>query len=551
MILTTQNDFFNKIKDGAIKGWKTHKVLPSISLAQAALESAWGKSELATKGNNLFGIKGTYNGNSVTVKTSEFVNGAWIKVDAKFRKYPTWNESIEDHGTFFNSSEWRKKNYKDVIGETDYKKAANALQKAGYATDPTYSNKLIKLIEEYKLNQWDNLKEENIKMTTILMISGHGENKDKTFDPGAIGFITKGEHKYFEQDLFKAMKKFLPKTHNIVFFSEYNVYDYGNLVALANKYGSDTIVVEWHFDAGVAAASGGHVIVHKNYSPDNIDLKIRDVIKKHVGVRYTHKGQSGISGRTDLANVKRAASGNINYRLVEVGFGTSPKDSNVMLNKIDALAKDFILELVGSVSNTPVVETNKPVVTPKPVKPETKSVEQLAREVMQGMYGSGEDRKKALGSKYDAVQKRVNELASGEKPVPASKSIDVLVKETLAGVHGNGDARKRSLGSNYEAVMNKINGKVATPPKPAAKSIDTLVAETLAGKHGNGDARKKSLGSNYNAVMNKINGGAKPAGKSIDTLVKETLAGKHGNGEARKKSLGSNYDAVMRVINKK
>lgn len=384
-------------------------------------------------------------------------------------------------------------------------------------------------------------------MTTLLFIAGHGENKNGSFDPGAFGFIKKGEHKYFEQDLFVAMKKFLPKTHNIVFFSEYNVYDYGNLVALANKYGSDTIVVEWHFDAGVAAASGGHVIVHKNYSPDNIDLKIRDVLKKHIGVRYNHKGEAGISGRTDLANVKRAANGNINYRLVETGFGTSPKDSNVMLNKIDALAKDLILELVGSVSNTPVVETNKPVVTPKPVKPETKNVEQLAREVMQGMYGSGEDRKKALGSKYDAVQKRVNELASGEKPVPAAKSIDTLVKETLAGVHGNGDARKRSLGSNYDAVMNKINGKVATP----AKSIDTLVKETLAGKYGNGETRKKALGSNYNAVMNKINGGAKPSGKSIDTLVKETLAGKHGNGDARKKSLGSNYDAVMKVINKK
>lgn len=388
-------------------------------------------------------------------------------------------------------------------------------------------------------------------MTTLLFIAGHGENKDGSFDPGALGFIKKGEHKYFEQDLFVAMKKFLPKTHNIVFFSEYNVYDYGNLVALANKYGSDTIVVEWHFDAGVSAASGGHVIIHANFSPDNIDLKIRDVLKKHIGVRYTHKGEAGISGRTDLANVKRAANGNINYRLVETGFGTSPKDSNVMLNKIDALAKDFILELVGAVSSAPVVVGNKPVLQPVPNTPATKTVEQLAIEVIQGMHGSGEDRKKALGSQYDAVQKRVNELANKEKPVPPSKSIDTLVKETLAGVHGNGEARKRSLGSNYDAVMNKINGKVATPPKPAAKSIDTLVAETLAGKHGNGDARKKSLGSNYNAVMNKINGGAKPAGKSIDTLVKETLAGKHGNGDARKKSLGSNYNAVMKIINKK
>lgn len=66
-----QSDFINKIKDGVVKTWDTHQVLPSISAAQAILESNWGRSGLAVKGNNLFGIKGEYEGQSVLMETSE------------------------------------------------------------------------------------------------------------------------------------------------------------------------------------------------------------------------------------------------------------------------------------------------------------------------------------------------------------------------------------------------------------------------------------------------------------------------------------------------
>lgn len=501
--MTTQKDFFNQIKQGAIKGWKTHKVLPSISLAQAALESAWGKSELATKGNNLFGIKGNYNGDSITIKTSEFINGEWVKVDAKFKKYPSWNESIEDHGTFFTSGEWRKTNYKAVIGETDYKKAAKALQSSGYATDPTYADKLIKLIEEYKLNEWGNLKEENINMTTFLVIDGHGENKDRSFDPGATGLIKKGEHKYFEENFFPAVKKYLPKDSNVVLFSEYNVYDYKNLVTLADKYGKNTVVIEMHYDAGSSSASGGHVIVHAAYAPDKYDLAIRDVIKKHIGVRYEHKGQKGISGRDNLGNCNRAKSAGLNYRLVELGFGTNAKDAATMVDNVDAIAKDFVQALIGKVNDKPITVA-KPVAKPVVSKPAAKSIDQLANEVIAGKHGSGDARRKALGSQFDAVQAKVNQLLGAKTVVKAPvKTVQQLATETLAGKHGNGDARKKSLGSNYNAVMNIINGKTV-----AKKSVDTIAREVIAGKFGNGTDRKKNIekaGYNYNEVQKRVN----------------------------------------------
>lgn len=255
-------------------------------------------------------------------------------------------------------------------------------------------------------------------MTTFLVISGHGENNNGSFDPGATGIITKGEHKYYEQDFFPAVKKFLPKDSNVVLFSEYNVYDYKNLVTLANKYGKDTVVIEMHYDAGVSAASGGHVIVHSAYAPDKYDLAIRDVIQKHIGVRYEHKGHKGISGRDNLGNCNRAKAAGLNYRLVELGFGTNPKDAATMVNNVDAIAKDFVQALIGKVNDTPVAVT-KPVATPV-------------------------------------------------APKPATKSIDTLVAETLKGIHGNGDARKKSLGSSYDAVMNIINGGSKPAPTPVA-----------------------------------------------------------------------------------
>ena len=62
-----------------------------------------------------------------------------------------------------------------------------------------------------------------------------------------------------------------------------------------------------------------------------LDLRIRDAISKTIGVRYEHQGNKGISGRNNLANCNRCANGGINYRLVELGFGTSPIDSKIML----------------------------------------------------------------------------------------------------------------------------------------------------------------------------------------------------------------------------
>lgn len=85
----------------------------------------------------------------------------------------------------------------------------------------------------------------------------------------------------------------------------------------------------------------------------------------------------------------------------------------------------------------------------------TKSVEELAQEVIAGKYGNGEDRKQALGDRYAEVQARVNEILA---PAP-EPSVDILdlVRKTIRGDFGNGEDRRNALGSNYDEVQRQVN----------------------------------------------------------------------------------------------
>lgn len=91
----------------------------------------------------------------------------------------------------------------------------------------------------------------------------------------------------------------------------------------------------------------------------------------------------------------------------------------------------------------------------------SKSVDELAREVIAGKYGNGDARKSALGSRYSEVQSKVNEILNGNKPIsqPSTPSVDILtlVKKTIRGDFGNGQARRNALGSNYDEVQRQVN----------------------------------------------------------------------------------------------
>ena len=147
----TEKTFLEVLKPYVLEDMKKTKILASLTAAQAFIESNKGNSGLTQKANNLFGIKGEYNGQSVTMQTTEYVNGKPIKVNAKFRKYPSWLESIADHSRLFNTN----KRYANLRGCTNYMEACKNVQADGYATSPTYAKTLATTIEKYQLYKWD------------------------------------------------------------------------------------------------------------------------------------------------------------------------------------------------------------------------------------------------------------------------------------------------------------------------------------------------------------------------------------------------------------
>lgn len=139
--------YIETYSDVAVRKMQEHRIPASITLAQGILESAAGTSELAKNANNHFGIKCHKSWNGKTYHKDD------DSKDECFRKYKSSIESFEDHSQFLKATR-----YADLykLKVTDYKGWAHGLKKAGYATNPQYANRLIRIIEEYNLALYDN-----------------------------------------------------------------------------------------------------------------------------------------------------------------------------------------------------------------------------------------------------------------------------------------------------------------------------------------------------------------------------------------------------------
>lgn len=155
-LIRQRKAFIKKIGPIAKQVDKSYDLLPSITIAQACLESNYGQSDLSQKYNNLFGVKGTNPNTSAILTTKEYVKGKWINVKARFQIYDSYEASIRAHARLFqNGTSWNHKQYQHVLAAKDYRKQAKALVTDGYATDPNYADKLINLIEQYGLEKYD------------------------------------------------------------------------------------------------------------------------------------------------------------------------------------------------------------------------------------------------------------------------------------------------------------------------------------------------------------------------------------------------------------
>lgn len=147
--LSASERFVRKHKEAAKAAEAATGIPASNILGQAALESGWGKHEIrmkdGTSSHNLFGIKATSNwkGKVAEVTTTEYIGGVARKVTAKFRAYDSYADAFTDHAKLLSKSP----RYSQTVAQADTASGfARGLQKAGYATDPAYADKLTKVI---------------------------------------------------------------------------------------------------------------------------------------------------------------------------------------------------------------------------------------------------------------------------------------------------------------------------------------------------------------------------------------------------------------------
>lgn len=199
----TRQEYIDKYARIAVQEMIEHHIPASITMAQACLESADGNSELTRNSNNHFGIKCKSNWNGPSVRHTD------DEANECFRKYKTAEESFRDHSEFITTG--NRYSFLFAYDIRDFKKWAYGLKKAGYATDPAYPTKLIKIIDDFRLYELDQLdwKYVNSQDKTRRHFSLFGFLRKKSPDQGlavATGFLPRTIEKRNRRKAFIAIE---------------------------------------------------------------------------------------------------------------------------------------------------------------------------------------------------------------------------------------------------------------------------------------------------------------------------------------------------------
>lgn len=178
------NSYIKRYSQMAIDQMNRYKIPASITLSQGLLESGAGNSLLARTSNNHFGIKcgRAWNGPSVR-HTDDAPNEC-------FRAYGNVADSYEDHSLFLKNNQRYAFLFK--LDKTDYRGWAKGLKSAGYATDPSYANRLISIIEDYRLYQYDNLgvtKREEKRWAKLLKRKPWLANPHQVYKANGLAYV--------------------------------------------------------------------------------------------------------------------------------------------------------------------------------------------------------------------------------------------------------------------------------------------------------------------------------------------------------------------------
>ncbi|GBG94516.1 muramidase [Ligilactobacillus salitolerans] len=179
-LFTSTQGFINNIAPSAMQVAQQRGLYASLMIAQAALESGWGSSSLATSAHNLFGVKWSGSGAFVSMQTSEYYGGKSHTVQANFQKYSSYTDSLNNYanlilGHFPNST---------LKAGSVEKAAANLAHGVygTYATAPDYADKLVRLVNQYNLKQYDSKQSSTVGSSTPII----DQTSTKTNQSGAV-----------------------------------------------------------------------------------------------------------------------------------------------------------------------------------------------------------------------------------------------------------------------------------------------------------------------------------------------------------------------------
>lgn len=419
----TKNEFISSVAGYVQKYAAAYGILVhSPVIAQAVLESGWGGSKLSSQYHNYFGLKcgSRWTGKSVNMKTQEeYTPGTLTTISDNSRVYDSMEEGIKGYFEFIQLPR-----YRNLKGITDPEKYLETIRADGYATSSSYVENCMKLIRQYGLTKYDEGEKKTMGKTAESVLN---------VMRGWLGFNESNGRFKEIIDLYNSTKP-LPRGYAVKYSDEW----------------CDTCVSAAAVKAGCEELIGRECGVEKHIE-----------IFKQKGIWIEDGTITPKPGYVIAYNWDRSTQPNDGYA-DHIGYVESVSGSNITViegNKGEAVARRVIPVGWGYIRGYAAPKYDAATVTPVPSTAE-KSVEDVAKEVLAGKWGNGEERKnrlKAAGYDYAVVQTKVNQIAKG---TANQKSIDAVAREVIRGKWGNGADRKKritSAGYDYSAVQKRVN----------------------------------------------------------------------------------------------
>lgn len=466
----TNQEFIDQIagyvkKYAAIFGICVHSPI----IAQAILESGWGKSKLAANYHNYFGLKcGTkWTGKSVNMNTQEeYEPGTLTTIADNFRVFDSMEEGVNGYFEFIQLSR-----YQNLKGITDPKTYLETIKADGYATSSTYVQNNMNVIEQYNLTQYDGESG-----------SSGGRSKPSEWLSKYVG-ITEGSEQH--KEILKIFNDSGLCTRYKMSVGDPWCATATSTAFIATGLSGIFPCVECSCESMIKLAiTAGIWIENDAYVPDTGDVILYD---------WNDNGVGDCTGWSDHVGIVISCDGST-IKVIEGNKSNTVGYRDIAVN--GKYIRGFITPHYAA-TTTPQPSTKK-------------SIEEIAKEVYLGEWGNGKERQSALenaGYNYQEVQEAVNTLINGSETI-SSKSVQEIAQEVIAGKWGNNPDRQNSIeaaGYNYDEVQNAVNMILKGN---AAIDLTAIAKEVIRGDWGNGQERTDRLkAACYSpaAVQQKVN----------------------------------------------